>query len=52
MSDAAKNVHPAEGLSILLIDDICTTASTLAACAALLRRAGAREVKALVLARD
>ena len=40
------------GLSFLLIDDVCTTASTLGECARVLRRAGARSVKALVLARD
>ena len=40
------------GLSFLLIDDVCTTASTLLECARVLRRAGARSVKALVLARD
>ena len=38
--------------SFLLIDDICTTASTLSECARVLRQAGARSVKALVLARD
>jgi ComF family protein len=41
-----------QGLSFLLIDDVCTTASTLAECARVLRQAGARSVKALVLARD
>ena len=41
-----------KGLSFLLIDDVCTTASTLRECAVVLRRAGAGPVKALVLARD
>jgi len=41
-----------KGNSILLIDDVCTTASTLAECAFVLRRAGAARVQALVLARD
>jgi ComF family protein len=36
---------------ILVIDDVCTTGSTLAACAQPLLQAGAREVWALVLAR-
>jgi len=40
------------GLSFLLIDDVCTTASTLGECARVLHQAGARSVKALVLARD
>jgi len=38
--------------SFLLIDDVCTTASTLGECARVLYRAGIRTVKALVLARD
>lgn len=38
--------------SLLLVDDICTTTATLSECAKVLRRAGARSVKALVLARD
>ncbi len=38
--------------SFLLIDDICTTVSTLEACAGVLQRAGAVNVKALVLSRD
>jgi predicted amidophosphoribosyltransferase len=40
-----------EGESVLLIDDVLTTGSTIAACAAALRIAGAREVLALTLAR-
>jgi ComF family protein len=40
------------GRSFLLVDDVCTTTSTLAECARVLRRAGVRSVKALVLARD
>ena len=40
------------GKSFLLIDDVCTTGSTLRECAAVLRKAGAGPVKALVLARD
>lgn len=36
---------------VLLIDDVCTTGSTLGACAETLLAAGAREVWALVLAR-
>jgi competence protein ComFC len=41
-----------KGLSLLLIDDVCTTSTTLTECARVLRKAGARQVKALVLAKD
>ncbi len=41
-----------KGRSCLLIDDVCTTASTLGECALALHRAGIRSVRALVLARD
>jgi ComF family protein len=41
----------ARGLSVLLVDDICTTGETLSACAAALRAAGARDVAAVTVAR-
>lgn len=40
-----------EGKTLLLIDDVFTTGSTLKACADALRTAGAREVRVLTLAR-
>lgn len=40
------------GLSVLLVDDVATTGSTLSACATALKEAGAASVWGVVLARD
>ena len=40
-----------QGKRVLLIDDVCTTGSTLEACQHALKRAGAQSVWALTLAR-
>jgi len=47
----AKTPKALDGLSVLLIDDVMTTGATAASCARALKRAGARKVTLLTLAR-
>lgn len=50
----AFSVHPAydvSGLCVVLIDDVMTSGATLEECARVLLQSGAREVRALTLAR-
>ncbi len=52
MVGAFECVVDAEGLDVILIDDVVTTGSTIAACADALRAAGAASVWGLALARQ
>jgi ComF family protein len=47
-----KNVEKIERRDILLVDDVCTTGSTLEECAKELKNSGAKRVWGLVLARQ
>ncbi|MDR0723603.1 MAG: ComF family protein [Endomicrobium sp.] len=47
-----KNENTIKNKTILLIDDIATTCSTVSVCACVLKRAGARNIYVLTLARD
>jgi ComF family protein len=48
---AVSNPAAVAGLRLLLVDDVMTTGATMNACAAALKRAGARRVAVLTLAR-
>ena len=47
----ARAGRPLEGKRVLLVDDVMTTGATASACALALKRAGARRVTLLTLAR-
>ena len=48
---AVRSREAVEGRRVLLVDDVMTTGATLSACAGALKRAGARYVAVLTLAR-
>ncbi|MBC7362544.1 MAG: ComF family protein [Candidatus Aminicenantes bacterium] len=48
---AVRKPEKIQGCTLLLVDDVYTTGSTIRECAQVLRQAGAREIRALTLAR-
>ncbi len=47
---AVRNPGKIRGLTLMVVDDVFTTGATIGECAAVLKRAGAREVRALTVA--
>ena len=47
-----KNSDKIKNKKIILVDDICTTSATLEECSKVLKVAGAKEILALVIAKD
>ncbi len=52
LNGAITTRMPTAGKRVLLVDDVATTGATLSACSDALKAAGAKEVRALVFARD
>lgn len=51
VKNAYKLINPVAHLSIGLVDDVVTTGATLTECAKLLKKAGAKEIQAITIAR-
>jgi len=52
IENAFEGLGKVKGKTVLITDDVCTTGSTLEACASALKKCGAKKVYALVLARE
>ena len=52
LSGTVRATRTLDGQRVLLVDDVATTCATLSVCADALKAAGARDIRALVFARD